>query len=194
MKTWAAMVLILVSAGTADAAKKSLSQEETVTVCMGTPIPGVPAAQSVASGMFAKIGVRIHWVKYGNCVPEAIRITFQTLNDVGPEPEALAYALPYQGRDIVVLYGRIRRFGKDLETNLLAHVLTHEITHILQGVARHSEAGVMKASWTYDDHTLMLHNKPLPFTALDTALIHAGIDSRTARAGINRLAARARVP
>ena len=189
MKTWAAMVLILVSAGTADAAKKSLSQEETVTVCMGTPIPGVPPAQIVASGMFAGIGVRLHWVKYENCPPDAIRIAFRTGDDEGVEPGTLAYAMPYQQRDIVVYFGRIRRFGKDLETNLLAHVLAHEITHILQGVARHSEEGIMKATWTQDDHGRMLHNQPLPFTTLDVALIHAGTQRR-----IDRLTAAAPVP
>ena len=189
MNTRAATVLILVAAGAAGRATEKLSLGESVTVCMGTPIPGVPSAQIVASGMFAGIGVRIHWMKYENCPPGAVRIAFRTGDDEGVEPGALAYAMPYQQKDIVVYFGRIRRFGKDLETNLLAHVLAHEITHILQGVARHSEEGLMKATWTQDDHGRMLHNQPLPFTTLDVALIHAGTQRR-----IDRLTAAAPVP
>lgn len=35
---------------------------------------------------------------------------------------------------------------------LLGHVLAHEIGHILQGVERHSSAGVMKEKWDYRDY------------------------------------------
>ena len=38
---------------------------------------------------------------------------------------------------------------------LLAHVLVHEITHVLEGVDRHTGQGVMKARWTEDDLALM---------------------------------------
>jgi hypothetical protein len=49
-------------------------------------------------------------------------------------------------------------------------VLVHEITHILQGVDRHSESGIMKAQWTIDDYRAMA-SKPLSFTPLDVKLI-----------------------
>jgi hypothetical protein len=37
-------------------------------------------------------------------------------------------------------------------TFVLAHVLVHEITHILQGIDRHSESGVMKSPGDYVSH------------------------------------------
>jgi hypothetical protein len=69
---------------------------------------------------------------------------------------------------------RQRRFAPPVV--VLAHVLIHEITHMLQGVARHSESGVMKSQWTAEDQRAMA-SKPLPFTPLDVELIQHGLDS-----------------
>ena len=63
---------------------------------------------------------------------------------------------------------------------VLAHVLVHEITHILQGLSRHSESGVMKARWDSQDFAQMSW-KPLPFTAEDVDLIQRGLAARDAR-------------
>ena len=57
---------------------------------------------------------------------------------------------------------------------LLAHVLAHEITHVLQGTVRHSEEGLMKARWTAEDR-MSMRVKPLPFTAYDIQLIQSGM-------------------
>jgi hypothetical protein len=56
---------------------------------------------------------------------------------------------------------------------VLAHVLAHEITHVLQGAARHSESGITKARWTLDDLAEM-RVLPLRFTVEDVELIHRG--------------------
>jgi len=61
---------------------------------------------------------------------------------------------------------------------LLGHVLVHEITHVLQGVSRHSEEGVMKARWNIPDFRAM-EAHPLPFDRLDVLLIHAGVRRST---------------
>ena len=66
---------------------------------------------------------------------------------------------------------------------LLAHVLVHEITHILQGTDRHSETGVMKARWVAQDFDRM-RIKPLPFTELDITLIQSGVDARSHNAAL----------
>ena len=58
---------------------------------------------------------------------------------------------------------------------ILAHVMVHEITHVLQGVSRHSESGVMKATWTMKEYGEMLP-KPLPFTDDDVLLIRLGLE------------------
>lgn len=61
---------------------------------------------------------------------------------------------------------------------VLAHVLVHEITHILEGIDRHSESGVMKAQWTVEDYRAMA-DKPLPFAAIDVDLIQRGLASQS---------------
>jgi len=68
---------------------------------------------------------------------------------------------------------------------LLAHVLVHEITHILEGVARHSETGIMKANWTLRDYYDM-QTKTLQFASEDVELIHRGLAQR--RSGVGKVA------
>jgi hypothetical protein len=65
---------------------------------------------------------------------------------------------------------------------ILQHVLVHEITHILEGVARHSETGVMKAKWTLGDFYDM-QTKTLPFASEDVDLIYRGLAQRRSRVG-----------
>ena len=50
----------------------------------------------------------------------------------------------------------------------------HEITHVLEGVNRHSETGIMKAHWDTMDWRTMRHSF-LPFADEDLRLIHAWI-------------------
>ena len=64
----------------------------------------------------------------------------------------------------------------------MGHVIAHEVMHILQGVARHSESGVMKANWTGADYQRMAW-KPLPFTEEDVLLIYRGLKAREASRG-----------
>jgi hypothetical protein len=64
---------------------------------------------------------------------------------------------------------------------LLAHVIVHEVTHILQGVVRHSDSGIMKAWWSPKDYEQM-ERAPLAFTADDIDLIQLGLAKRAAKA------------
>ena len=138
-------------------------------------------ALGVASGMFATAGVRIDWrtgqpKTYGPERPILIEITSNT-----PETlyrGALAYAQVFEGVHIRVFYDRVRNADRPYATAmLLAHVLVHEITHILEGVNWHSEVGVMKAHWTADDLMQMMY-KPLPFDPQDVLLIRKGLANR----------------
>jgi len=63
---------------------------------------------------------------------------------------------------------------------VLGHVIVHEVTHILQGLMRHSESGIRKAQWTGVDYQEMTW-KPLQFTDEDVMLIHSGLRVRVAR-------------
>ena len=43
----------------------------------------------------------------------------------------------------------------DFSTSLLAHVLTHELTHVLERSNHHSEVGLMKGRWEVADFVAM---------------------------------------
>jgi hypothetical protein len=55
--------------------------------------------------------------------------------------------------------------------------MVHEITHVLQGIARHSDSGVMKANWSGEEFQRMRY-KSLPFTEEDVVLTHRGLEVR----------------
>ena len=60
---------------------------------------------------------------------------------------------------------------------MLFRSLVHEITHVLQGIDRHSDSGVMKALWTAQDY-FQMRVEALPFAPEDVELIHLGLASR----------------
>jgi len=139
-------------------------------------------AEGIASGMFAVAGVRIHWRTgqprpYEPGRPILIAITSKT-----PETfhrGALAYAQVFEGAHIRIFYDRLKDASRPGATaTLLAHVMVHEITHILEGIDGHSEHGIMKALWTPDDIMRMVY-KPLPFDPDDVLLIRKGLANRS---------------
>ena len=138
-------------------------------------------AKALASDMFAKIGVNLHWRRGEPSQGQAGAIVVEFVTDVPNtfKPGALAYALPFEGVHIRIFANRIN--GHSSSRQVLAHVMVHEITHILQGEARHSAEGIMKARWTPDDLAAM-GVKPLTFTAEDVDLIYQGMDYREAHA------------
>jgi hypothetical protein len=156
------------------------ADEPQVMVCMASrgEIALKMRAKAVSSGIFAGIGVKVLWHTPSNCPAEAIFITFSNNTPASLLPGALAYAMPYEGTHIVVFYDRVKNNPGTVSV-LLGHVIAHEVTHILQGVMRHSESGVMKAQWTGVDYQEMTW-KPLQFTAEDVLLIHRGLKARDA--------------
>jgi hypothetical protein len=72
----------------------------------------------------------------------------------------------------------------------LAHVMAHEIAHVLQGVIRHSDSGILKAHWSGTD-CARVASFPLMFTREDAILIHRGLEERHSRLLEN---ASARIP
>jgi hypothetical protein len=134
-------------------------------------------AQTLAAVMFERIGVNLHWHGSRHCPAGAIQLTFSHSTPSLLKPGALAYAMPYEGTHIVVFLDRAEAIVPVQGRILLAHVFVHEISHILQGVSRHSAEGVMKANWDLYDYRKM-RMAPLAFTATDIELIRLGIDSR----------------
>jgi hypothetical protein len=133
-------------------------------------------AQEVANRIFAEAGVRINW-RTGHPSgaqskrEPAIMVTLAERTPADYLPGALAEARVFEGVHITVFWDRIESRARWAPTSVvLAHVLVHEITHILQGVERHSDSGIMKAQWTIDDYRAMASN-PLSFTPHDVELI-----------------------
>jgi hypothetical protein len=64
--------------------------------------------------------------------------------------------------------------GQAFSNALLAHVIAHEIAHVLEGIDRHCAEGVMKAVWSERDYERMRRG-PLPFAPEDVDLMHNGL-------------------
>ena len=151
-------------------------------ICMsfGPDVPRLTGANKLAQNMLAEIGVKTDWPQRGALCAKGgdIRITLSYQTPASKLPGAFAYALPYEGRDIVVFWDRIlRKVSSEVAPILLAHVLVHEIAHILQGISRHSGAGIMKAAWGPEDY-FQMRKRPLEFMGEDILLIHRGLAAR----------------
>jgi hypothetical protein len=179
MKVTAAIAMSLALAVSAQAAGK-------VRVCVNSSIYVSPfdlaRAEAIALRMFATAGVTLEWRAAGSAAcrnsdrVRTVVLDFHIHTAPSDHPGAFAYALPYQGSHIVVLFDRFARSagGPTQVSTILAHVMAHEITHLLERVARHSETGVMKARWDAHDFTQMALT-PLPFDPEDIELIQCGL-------------------
>lgn len=184
----AVMLTLAVMAGVSANARQSETRARPkvrIYVDNGAVQPSVlHLAEGIADGMFATAGVRIEW--HGHS-PEggaprggALAIGLASNTPDRLLPGALGFARVYEGVHVDIFCDRLDRMapGSKMAVPLLAHVLVHEITHMLQGIDRHSESGVMKACWTASDYAEML-SAPLPFTPIDIQLIHLGLAART---------------
>jgi len=175
----AAMTLMAAMVGMA-AEPRQPQQKLTVYLRDNATVPIVVRSQALelANKMFAAIGVSLDWHSGEPTGARPIVIELATRTPVDLLPGALAYAQPFEGVHIRVFYDRIQgEIAPGLRAMLLAHVLVHEITHILQRIDRHSESGVMKAVWTPQDH-FQMRAGALPFTPEDVMLIHLGMAAR----------------
>ena len=181
MKTSAMITMAAILAGSAWAADKSDTQRLVVCVEDGKHA-GVADAMAKASSLFLSAGVKLDWHgEVSDCKgrPDAMVVSFRAMTPKSFHPGALAYAFPYEGVHIEVFYDRIAQADPGLLASLMANVIVHEITHILQGIDRHSASGVMKAVWNSSDYTLMKRGL-LRFTAMDVEMIRDGFAARTA--------------
>jgi hypothetical protein len=164
-----------------------------VVVCLGNgdQLEVANNAMPVISKIFVPAGLKLEWHGEGRSCPDhsdrIIRVSLSVQTNPDLLPGALAYALPYEGEHIVVFFDRLQRIYSGSVGILLAHVIAHEITHILQGAPRHSEEGLMKARWDREDYARM-RLPPLWLTKTDLQLIRDGLagykDLRARRAQI----------
>jgi hypothetical protein len=160
------------------AGQSAATQKATVNVCMETDPYILMGVRPLASAMFASIGVRIAWHELDSCPAEVGAIQVRLSHDSpsirnSASEAALAFARPYEGT-IVVFVERVRQSHRDGARLVMAHVLVHEITHVLEGIDRHSATGIMKARWNDHDYFEM-RRKPLLFAQEDVNLIYDGL-------------------
>jgi len=173
--------LALMMTMTAIGAQPAQSREVTVYIRENghiSPHVRFPAME-LAHKMFDTIGIRLHR-RTGEpprtAAKRHIGIELSIDNPPHMLPGALAFAMPFEGTHIRVFYERVRSEIAHRPV-LLAHVLVHEIAHILQGTDQHAESGIMKAVWTHEDH-LQMSAGGLRFTPEDVELIHRGLALR----------------
>jgi hypothetical protein len=143
------------------------------------PSPVLAHARDLATKIFHGVGVRIDWHSghpSGDQLHDerAIAVSMAVNSPADYLPGALASAQAFDGVHITVFWDRVEYPPRPAPASvILGHVLVHEITHLLQGINRHSESGIMKARWTHSDYVAMAW-KPLPFTPHDILLLHLG--------------------
>jgi hypothetical protein len=123
--------------------------------------------------------VAIDWrSRLSACPAEGIVISLDQNTPASLIPGVLANARPYEGTHIVVFCDRVRQTAEPgTELHLLAYVFVHEIAHILQGISRHSDSGIMKARWDNRDYFQMRRGS-LAFAPADVDLILAALRTR----------------
>lgn len=158
---------------TAAAGQRKPDVAPDVTVNLHNSIVAAPGtverAKQVATKMFASIGINIQWRSSDSEPQQGLSIDVSLTSD---------HAVGATGY-ITVPDDRVHNWiggAQDLEPVLLAHVLVHEMTHVLQRLDRHSDSGVMKSHWTPEDYFDMSW-KPLTFTQEDIELIHLGMST-----------------
>jgi hypothetical protein len=149
-------------------------------------------AHGVVEKIYSEIGVRVIW-RSTSALPSGcskaplhrnIVVTLSERVPTGTSNGALAYANPFatKGPCITLLLPRLLPAvsrNPISSVALLGHVLAHEMGHVLQGFARHSDAGVMKHNWSLQD-IWHLSRDPLHFLPDDAEII-----LRSLGAGIN---------
>jgi len=157
------------------------AKERKVMVCVDPSADGpqIRSAQGLASRLFARIGVRIDWRELRSCPASenALQVSLSYRTPPDQRPGALAFALPYEHSHIVLFYDRIQKSDPDLVKQRLAYVLVHEVTHMLEGITRHSKTGIMKAQWDREDRFEIGQGR-LEFAPEDVDLIYRGLDAR----------------
>jgi hypothetical protein len=119
-------------------------------------------AQTKASQLLAEAGIRLEWrsgkTREGEKGVHVIPLKFLLAAPENLSKKGIVLAettLSGTGGAIAMFDDRITfylSFCRPADRwKVLGHILAHEIVHVLEGIARHSEAGLMKALWTGQD-------------------------------------------
>lgn len=186
MKIITLTTMMLLSGLMAYGESEAVASSRSVTVCLNSQtLPGVVTlpATDLTSKMFAAIGVALNWrISSRKCPADALLVEISMYTPRTQHPDSFAYAQPYEGKHIEVFYDRIKTLCPgSFAVSVLAHVMAHEITHMLEGLTRHSPQGILKSKWDRKDYAEM-RRRPLTFSPEDVQLIYFGLAARQVRA------------
>jgi len=181
MKTTPLVAMVAMAGASLCAGQSAAVQKATVTICLEPDPLVLMGVRPLVSKMFASIGVRVDWHDRDSC-PVGVGAIQVRMSHNPPSIrkfKSLAFAQPYEGA-IVVFPGRVQELNRNGGPSVLAHVLVHEITHVIEGIDRHSATGIMKDRWDDNDY-FQMRRKPLPFAQEDVNLIYDGLQARQGR-------------
>jgi len=151
------------------------------------------------SEILRQVGVHVVW-KSANaahqiheCSSQAVDISdidilIQDRSQPDDHPGALAYSLPFNkaGNRVVIFYDRVLTSMNQPSPELLAHVIAHEIGHMLIGTLSHAPAGVMRAHWQrHDLYAMRAH--PLSFDSYNAGMIAMRFELQHKYCGVKEL-------
>lgn len=182
------IVMVLLTGIFARAGKLKPDDQSDVLLCLEPSAVApwtVTQAKRTASAIFDSIGVHLGWYRANSCKnvrEDTIRIYFTDHRPAYEVTETLAWTrLGDHTHRIEVYCDRVAETVEPrLEATLLGHVIAHEVTHVLEGINRHSSDGLMKARWTHHDYFDMADH-PLHIAPEDVALIRNWLDARALR-------------
>lgn len=133
------------------------------------PADDLIKAETLAAGIFEKVGVRIAW-KTGLTTrdvdvppmgeewnPAYLQLRIRkssTVREAGVTSEAMGFILTMEKNDAVVLFDEIRNRAATLNVDPIVPLgvtMAHEMGHLLLQSATHSLTGVMKPRWLAKD-------------------------------------------
>jgi len=194
-RAWMAGAVVMAAAMAAQAGSRKPQSDALVTVFtydrVGIPDAIMAGAQQVATSAFAAAGIEVKWAESRRpgerrevAAGEVLTIVFDGRAPANFPPPSVAFTNLSGGADanVHVFYYRVadvadmraqRSTGVRVPmAEFLGNVLAHELTHALEGVARHSNEGLMKAFWSASDFDGMARGA-LAFTAEDLELLRA---------------------
>ena len=167
-RAWMVAVAMVADGGRAGSRKPQADALVTVFTYDRAGVPGAVMARAkrVATAAFAAAGVEVRWVegkRLGElrevAAGEMLTVVFDGPAPAQASPQAMAFTHVGGGADadVHVFYNRVASFeDRVYMPEFLGNVLAHELTHALEGVARHSSEGLMKAVWSGRDYAGMV--------------------------------------
>jgi hypothetical protein len=121
----------------------------------GVPAETLGRAQDDAAHVFHLSGIALVWVDAESCLASCltVRIVKDPVSIKSRNPHTLGVApstKEARGINVFIFYPRIRAYSADLgmqASQLLGHVMAHEMGHLLLPHGAHSVAGLMRPEW-----------------------------------------------